>query len=79
MLAYNVCFDGFSLSFKRDGDVHTLTAVNGTNTKDLDKLQYAGASWSGINRWTNQFWPMDSSVKTFGTDGHDLKFGNKEF
>ncbi len=69
---------GFSLSFKRDGDVHTLTAVNGTNTKDLDKLQYAGASWSGINRWTNQFWPMDSSVKTFGTDGHDLKFGNKE-
>lgn len=68
---------GFSLSFDRDGDTHTLTSVNGSDVKDLDKL-YGGKSWSGLSKWTNQFWPMDASSETFGTPDHDLKFGKLE-
>ncbi len=67
----------YSLKFNRVGDTHTLTAVNGTATSRLDSfnnpIPYAGKTHYHI--WTNNFWPMDSA-SSFGTDGHDMKFGD---
>lgn len=69
----------YSLKFNRVGDTHTLTAVNGTGTSNLDSFNnptpYAGKVHNHI--WTNNFWPMDS-VASYGRDGHDMKFGNYE-
>lgn len=69
---------GYSLNFNRDGDTYTLTSVNdGTGTtKDLDKFRGRN-NWNKTRYlWTNQFWPMDSA-STYGQDGHDLIFGDK--
>ncbi len=67
---------GFSLDFKRIGDTYTLTAVNGSSTAvELERFQHR-MNWNGQRKlWTNNFWPMDSSVETYGTQGHDLAFG----
>lgn len=67
---------GYSLDFNRDGDTYTLTAVNGSNTADeLERFQHR-MNWNKTRKlWTNNFWPMDSSAETYGTDGHDLFFG----
>lgn len=69
---------GYSLDFKREGDTYTLTSVNdGTDTtKNLDLFQ-SRERWGGGLLWTNNFWAMDTSKDTYGTDGHDLKFGDK--
>ena len=67
----------YSLKFIRSGDTYTLTAVNGTEARDLESFRhpspYAGKVHTHI--WTNDFWPMDSAA-SFGTNGHDLKFGS---
>lgn len=68
--------EGYSLDFIRNGDTYTLSAVGGSNTKDLEKFQ-GRANWNNTQfLWTNNFWPMDSSKNTYGTDGHDLVFGD---
>ncbi len=72
---------GYSLDFDKSGDTYTLKAVNGSSVTGLDKFQlvfdkavsWAPGGWKKI--WSNQFWPMDSA-STWGTDGHDLKFGD---
>lgn len=69
--------DDYSLKFNRVGDTHTLIAVNGTQTNNLDSfnnpIPYSGKTHYHI--WTNNFWPMDSA-NSYGTNGHDMKFGN---
>ena len=66
----------YSLKFNRVGDTHTLTAVNGTATSNLDSFNNPRyASKIHYHIWTNNFWPMDSA-SSFGTDGHDMKFGD---
>ena len=66
----------YSLKFRRVGDTYTLNAVNGTNTSNLDTFNHPSPSSfiTHYNIWTNNFWPMDSAG-SFGTDGHDMKFG----
>lgn len=77
---------GRSLVFKQTGDTYVLSGVNVSTSKsedydiysDLNNLEYF--SRHGIHEedngaLTNDYWPMDS-VKSFGTDGHDIKFGN---
>lgn len=67
----------YSLTFNRVGDTHTLTAVNGAGTSNLDTFNnpspYAGKIHYHI--WTNNFWPMDSAG-SYGSNGHDMKFGD---
>lgn len=65
-------YTDYSLKFNRTGDRYLLTQVNGTNTTDLDKLVNPNEKYPSIV--TNNFWPMDD-VESYGTDGHDLKFG----
>lgn len=67
----------YSLEFNRIGDTHTLTAVNGTGTSNLDSFNHPSPNTTTVHNhiWTNNFWPMDSA-DSYGTDGHDMKFGN---
>lgn len=77
-------YDG-SLLFKRQGDTYTLTGVRGSNSyaKELDQLKYTIARWTPPDEapgsrgylFSNEFWPMDVA-SSYGTDGHDLKFGS---
>lgn len=70
----------YSLKFNRSGDTYTLTAVNGTNAQNLHTFNHPDV-YDGIQNekviWTNNFWPMDSAP-SYGTDGHDLKFGERD-
>ncbi len=76
--------EGFSLDFIRNGDTYTLSSVNGTtgdHATGLERLQNGGKPWHMDDTaimWQNRFWPMDDSTETYGTAGHDLKFGSKE-
>ena len=60
----------YSLQFNRSGDTYTLTAVNGTDLKELEtftKLTHYSngeAFWQNKTIWTNNFWPMDSKDNT---------------
>lgn len=77
-------FDG-SLLFRRQGDTYTLRAVRGTDSyaDELDLLKYKIERWHPSSEptgsrgylYSNEFWPMDAA-STYGTDGHDLKFGD---
>ena len=69
--------DQYSLKFIRSGDTYTLTAVNGTGTAGLESFRHPSpnSSTTHTHIWTNDFWPMDS-VRSYGTNGHDLKFGS---
>lgn len=60
---------GQTLGFERTGDTYTLQTAGSIG--NLDILSHPV---SDNTAWTNNFWPMDSAA-TFGTDGHDLKFG----
>lgn len=65
------------LIFKKNGDTYTFTGIqgNGIDMKDLDKFQFTSWNWNNTKKlWSNQFWPMDY-VDSYGTDGHDVKFG----
>ena len=78
--AGKTAYSNYSLKFDQVGDTHTLTAVNNTNTINLDKFNNPDSHKNGIatthyHIWTNNFWPMDS-VESYGTDGHDMKFGD---
>ncbi len=67
----------YSLRFKRVGDTHTLTTVNDAGTSNLDSFNHPKPNDSTVHNhiWTNNFWPMDLAA-SFGTDGHDMKFGD---
>ncbi|MCI9530581.1 MAG: LPXTG cell wall anchor domain-containing protein [Lachnospiraceae bacterium] len=67
----------YSLKFNRVGDTHTLTAVNGSGTSNLNSFNHPSPNDSTVHNhiWTNNFWPMDSAG-SFGTNGHDMKFGD---
>lgn len=65
-------YTDYSLKFNRTGDRYLLTEVNGTNTKNLEKLVHPHEDYPNIS--TNNFWPMDDAL-SFGNDGYDLKFG----
>lgn len=63
----------YSLTFERNGDTYTLSAVNGTK---VIELQYFGST-KYADSMTNSFWPMDS-VSHWGQTGHDIKFGDDD-
>lgn len=69
--AGKTAYNNYSLRFNRVGDTHTLVAVNGTDTRNLDTF---GHPKTYYHIWTNNFWPMDSAP-SYGTDGHDMKVG----
>ncbi|MCD8022718.1 MAG: fibro-slime domain-containing protein, partial [Lachnospiraceae bacterium] len=66
-------YNNQTLTFSRDGDTYTLTAVSGeANVSNLDTfLNFS--KWSSI--FTNNFWPMDT-VSSYDTSGHDIAFGS---
>ncbi len=67
----------YPLIFDREGDTYTLTAVKGTNSKNLEQLRYKKAAWgSQFVMYSNEFWPMDN-VPSAGQNGHDPLFGTK--
>lgn len=63
---------GHTVGFVYDGGMFMFDNVGGTNAVNLSTFGHPG---SYTNIWTNNFWPMDD-MGTFGTDGHDLKFGS---
>lgn len=64
------------LSYEQNGDSYTLIGVDNTIATDLDQFSHpATGSTVYTNIWTNNFWPMDS-FPSYGTDGHDIKFGD---
>lgn len=69
----------YTLDFNRVGDTYTLSAVKNQAgeavTGDLSAFNYLGERWGSSKlNWSNNFWPMDTA-ESYGTDGHDLKFG----
>lgn len=79
--AGKTAYSNYSLKFDQVGDTHTLKAVNNTAANDLDRFnnpnshKWDGTATTHYHIWTNNFWPMDS-VGSYGTNGHDMKFGN---
>lgn len=73
--------ENYSLNFNRVGGTYTLSGVtrddNNTKLSNLDKLPSCKNESVPANKLlrTNEFWPMDLS-SSYGTNGHDLKFGN---
>ena len=69
--------DGITASFEKIGDTYTLSSINTktplNNLQTFNHPTCNGNTYTHI--WTNNFWPMDN-VDSFGTDGHDLKFGD---
>lgn len=72
--------NGYNLQFARNGDTYILTTVK-TNTGaiaagDLNHFNNPTCDTTTYtNIFTNNFWPMDSSL-TWGGIGHDFRFGN---
>ena len=68
-------YTGMGLTFQRDGDTYTLSRVNGS-ADHLNRFTHITSYASGLSCdiYTNFFWPMDA-VSSFGSPGHDLKFG----
>ncbi len=67
--------ENYSLQFSRLGGTYTLSGVKKNDgTQVSSKLNKFEKNASEI--YSNEFWPMDSA-SSFGADGHDLKFGNK--
>ena len=68
-------YTGMGLTFQRDGDTYTLSRVNGS-ADNLNRFTHitSYALDKTCNIYTNFFWPMDA-VSSFGSLGHDLKFG----
>lgn len=74
-------YDNYSLDFTRTGDTYTLFAVNGAGgcANNLNRFNNPTCSSTTYKHiWTNNFWPMDSAP-SFGSDGHDLKFGDYRY
>lgn len=70
-------FENQNLTFTRDGDTYTLSAVSGSDANVSNLNQFIQLeTWNHQSYfYTNSFWPMDSAP-TFGKPGHDLKFGS---
>lgn len=68
-------YTGMGLTFQRDGDTYTLSRVN-ASADNLNRFTHITSYASGLSCdiYTNFFWPMDA-VSSFGSPGHDLKFG----
>ncbi|MCD8121461.1 MAG: fibro-slime domain-containing protein [Clostridiales bacterium] len=68
-------YNNQNLIFDKDGDTYTLTKISGdANITDLDTFLTFSAHGTIT---TNNFWPMDT-VASYGTSGHDLKFGDSD-
>lgn len=72
--------ENYSLQFNRTGGTYTLSSVtkDGENpVQVVDNLEYLPPCKYEANKsiHTNEFWPLDQS-SSYGTDGHDLKFGS---
>lgn len=64
------------LSYTKSGDSYTLTGVGTTKAQNLDRFNHPSTgSTTYTNIWTNNFWPMDD-FSSWGTDGHDIKWGD---
>lgn len=71
----------YQLDFSRDGGTYTLQYVRDVNgdptTQNLRTFVYNGLSYSyGTSIYSNNFWPLSKGCASWGTDGHDLKFGD---
>ena len=56
------------------GGTYTLSGVKNNKGKQVSsKLDKISKNKSSL--YSNEFWPMDYA-SSYGTDGHDLKFGN---
>lgn len=68
-------YTGWELTFDRDGDTYTLVRA-GSGAGNLNRFTHIARYGSGLpcDIYTNFFWPLDSAA-SFGTSGHDLKFG----
>lgn len=78
----------YQLQFIRTGDTYTMKAVKNVKTDktvvdNLNKLTNTGKPWvpsdkvAPFTMYSNLFWPMDDAP-SYGSDGHDFKFGNSE-
>lgn len=69
----------YGFEFLRSGDTYVLSSVTNTELTGLEKFINPGP-YNGVDHktviWTNEFWPMDYAP-SYGADGHDPKFGNK--
>lgn len=72
--------ENYSLQFNRTGGTYTLSSVTKDgedpvkvvdNLENLPPCSYVPNS----SIHTNEFWPLDQA-SSYGTDGHDLKFGD---
>lgn len=68
----------YGFEFLRSGDTYVLSSVTNTELTGLEKFINPGP-YNGVDHktviWTNEFWPMDYAP-SYGTDGHDPKFGH---
>ncbi len=72
----------YTIGFHRRGNTFTLDSIR-NNTKSentLENLKEFQLTYNvgSTQIYSNEFWPMDSS-DSYGTDGHDLKFGSKTY
>ena len=66
--------ENYNLQFSRLGGTYTLSGVKNNKGKQVSsKLDKISKNKSSL--YSNEFWPMDYA-SSYGTDGHDLKFGN---
>jgi len=71
-------FNNYSLQFIQQGDTYTLAYVNGAGTSADNLHLFSNPQSKYSHIFTNNFWPMDSA-KTWGADGHDIKFGSETY
>lgn len=68
---------GHDVIFDYKNGQFTMDAVSGTNATNLSVFGHPGI-YDGVQNstviWSNNFWPLDD-MGTFGTEGHDVKFG----
>lgn len=70
----------YTIGFHRKGNTFTLDSITDNNKSQavLSNLKEFQLTYNvgSTKIYSNEFWPMDSS-SSYGTDGHDLKFGSK--
>lgn len=80
---------GRYIEFKQTGDTYVLSAINVSTSSSDDFNIYQDSTGFDYftrhtiysqdnNAKTNDYWPMDQA-KSFGTDGHDFKYGDEDF
>lgn len=73
-------YNDFSIGYSRSGDTYEIENLKqGENPvlSNLNIFSHKSTIWGlDTKQYANDFWAMDT-VQTFGSDGHDLRFGNK--